>query len=151
MSLDRKELTSNEIIKYLPHRYPFLMVDKVIDYQESSLRAIKNVTVNEPYFTGHFPENAVMPGVMIIESLAQAAAILAYLKTQSGPSDYLFYLAGVDDAKFKQMVLPGDQLVLAVEIVGNKSNFWKIHGEASVEGKVVCSVNILSAMRKTSQ
>jgi 3-hydroxyacyl-[acyl-carrier-protein] dehydratase len=151
VSLDRKELSSNEIIKYLPHRYPFLMVDKVIDYQETSLRAVKNVTVNEPYFTGHFPENAVMPGVMIVECLAQAAAILAYLRTKSSPSDNLFYLAGIDDAKFKQMVSPGDQLILDVQVMGSKSNFWKIHGEASVEGKIVCSVKILSAMRKTSQ
>lgn len=151
MTLDRKELASNEVIKYLPHRYPFLMVDKVIDYQENTLQAVKNVTVNEPYFTGHFPENAVMPGVLIVESLAQAAAILAYLKTKSSPRDQLFYLAGIDDAKFKQMVLPGDQLILSVEVVGNKSNFWKIQGEASVEGKMVCSVKILSALRKTSQ
>lgn len=152
MSVDNdKILRIDEVIKYLPHRYPFLMVDKVIDYAESSLKAIKNVTVNEPCFMGHFPENPVMPGVLIVESLAQAGAILAYLKIKSSPKDHLFYLASVDNAKFKQVVLPGDQLFLDVEIVGSKGTFWKIHGEATVEGKVVCSVDILSAMRKMSQ
>lgn len=151
LSEGNKTLSIHEVIKFLPHRYPFLMVDKVIDYEEMSLKAIKNVTVNEPFFTGHFPDNAVMPGVLIIEAMAQAGAILAYLKTNSSPKDFLFFLAGIDNAKFKQMVLPGDQLLLDVEIVGNKGNFWKIHGMAKVEGKLVCSVDILSAMRNVSQ
>jgi len=146
-----KLLKINEVINLLPHRYPFLMIDKVIDYDESSLRAIKNVTVNEPCFMGHFPENPVMPGVLIIEALAQAGAILAYIKANSSHRDNLFYLAGIDNAKFKQMVLPGDQLVLDVTIMGSKGNFWKIHGQATVDGKIVCLVDILSAMRKVSQ
>lgn len=146
-----KVLRIEEVIKYLPHRYPFLMIDRVIDYAESSLKAIKNVTANEPHFMGHFPDNPVMPGVLITESLAQAGAILAYLKIKSSPKENMFYLAGIDNAKFKQIVLPGDQLLLDVEIVASKGNFWKIHGEATVEGKVVCSVDILSAMRKMSQ
>lgn len=148
---NNKLLSIHEVIKLLPHRYPFLMIDKVIDHEESSLTAIKNVTANEPFFMGHFPENAVMPGVLITESLAQAGAILAYIKTQSSPRDNIFFLAGIDNAKFKQVVIPGDQLLLNVTIVANKGNFWKIYGEARVEGKVVCSVNILSAMRKVSQ
>mgnify|MGYP001064849665 CR=1 FL=1 len=152
MSLDNnKTLNIHDLIKLLPHRYPFLMIDKVLDYEEDSLHAVKNVTVNEPCFMGHFPENAVMPGVLIIEALAQAGAILAYLKTKSSPSDNIFFLAGIDNAKFKQIVLPGDQLHLQVAITGNKGNFWKIHGDATVDGKVVCSVDILSAMRKTTQ
>lgn len=152
VSLDSsKMLNIHEVIKLIPHRYPFLMVDKVLDHEESSLCAIKNVTVNEPFFTGHFPDNAVMPGVMIIEALAQTAAILAYLKTQTSPKEYLFFLAGIDNAKFKQIVIPGDQLLLDVTIVGSKGTFWKIHGEAKVDGKLVCSVDILSAMRKVSQ
>lgn len=146
-----KLLTVHEIIKMLPHRYPFLMIDKVLEYTEESLVGVKNVTVNEPCFTGHFPENPVMPGVLITEAIAQAGAILAYLKSKSSPRDHLFFLAGVDNAKFKQMVIPGDQLILEVQIVGNKANFWKIHGEAKVDGKLVCSVDILSAMRKVSQ
>lgn len=146
-----KLLTVHEIIKMLPHRYPFLMIDKVLEYTEESLVGVKNVTVNEPCFTGHFPENPVMPGVLITEAIAQAGAILAYLKSKSSPRDHLFFLAGIDNAKFKQMVIPGDQLILEVQIVGNKANFWKIHGEAKVDGKLVCSVDILSAMRKVSQ
>lgn len=146
-----KLLTVHEIIKMLPHRYPFLMIDKVLEYTEESLVGVKNVTVNEPCFMGHFPENPVMPGVLITEAIAQAGAILAYLKSKSSPKHHLFFLAGVDNAKFKQMVIPGDQLILEVQIVGNKANFWKIHGEAKVDGKLVCSVDILSAMRKVSQ
>ena len=152
MTVDtEKRLTIHEIIKLLPHRYPFLMIDKVLDYQENSLRALKNVTVNEPCYTGHFPENPVMPGVLITESLAQAGAILAYLKANSSPKHHLFFLAGIDNAKFKQMVMPGDQLILEVEITTNKGNFWKIYGEAKVDEKVVCSLEILSAMRNVTQ
>ncbi|MFI4938593.1 MAG: 3-hydroxyacyl-ACP dehydratase FabZ [Candidatus Berkiellales bacterium] len=143
-------LNIHEVIKCLPHRYPFLMVDKVLDFTENSLCALKNVTVNEPYFMGHFPENAVMPGVMMIECLAQAAAILAYQKTKSTPKENLYFLAGIDNAKFKQMVLPGDQLILEVTFVGSKANFWKIHGEAKVDGKIACSVDILSALKEVS-
>ncbi|MBS0289095.1 MAG: 3-hydroxyacyl-ACP dehydratase FabZ [Proteobacteria bacterium] len=146
-----KTLTIHEIIKLLPHRYPFLMIDKVLDYEEDTLKGIKNVTVNEPCFMGHFPDNAVMPGVLIIEALAQAGAILAYLKTKSSPRDYIFFLAGIDNTKFKQVVSPGDQLLLEVTIGVNKGNFWKLHGVATVDGKVACSVDILSAMRKLSQ
>lgn len=144
-------LNVHDIIRMLPHRYPFLMIDKVLDYTMESLVGVKNVTANEPCFMGHFPDNPVMPGVLITEALAQAGAILAYLKTQSSPKEHLFFLAGIDNAKFKQMVIPGDQLILDVQIVGNKANFWKIHGEAKVDGKLVCSVDILSAMRKVSQ
>jgi 3-hydroxyacyl-[acyl-carrier-protein] dehydratase len=146
-----KILRIGEIVKYLPHRYPFLLVDKVVDYTDMYLRAIKNVTANEPFFQGHFPDNPVMPGVLITEALAQAGAILAYIKAKSSPRDYIFYLAGIDNAKFKQMVLPGDQLELEVNIVGNKGHFWKIHGDAKVDGKLVCSVDILSAMRNLTQ
>lgn len=144
----QKILSVHDVIKLLPHRYPFLMIDRVLDYTENSLHAVKNVTVNEPCFTGHFPENPVMPGVMITEALAQAGAILAYLKTKSNYKENIFFLAGIDNAKFKQIVSPGDQLHLEVEITGNKANFWKIHGEAKVDGKIVCSLDILSAMRK---
>jgi len=146
-----KSLGIDEILRLLPHRYPFLLIDKVVDYQALSLRAVKNVTINEPFFNGHFPGNPVMPGVLIVESLAQAGAILAYVKAQSSPKESLFYLAGLDGAKFKQVVLPGDQLHLEVTVVGNKANFWKIKGEATVAGKLVCSVNILSAMREISK
>jgi len=145
---ENNPLSIHEVLKFLPHRYPFLLVDKVVRFDENSLCAIKNVTANEPHFVGHFPENPVMPGVLIVEALAQAGAILAYTKAKSHPKECLFYLAGVDNAKFKQMVVPGDQLWLEVNITGNKGNFWKIHCEAKVEGKLVCSLDLLSAMRK---
>jgi 3-hydroxyacyl-[acyl-carrier-protein] dehydratase len=149
--VSENSLSVQQIIQLLPHRYPFLMVDRVLDYQENSLQAIKNVSVNEPMFTGHFPDNPVMPGVLIIEALAQAGAILAYTKTNSSPKDYLFFLATIDNVKYKQIVSPGDTLHLDVEILGNKRSFWKIHGEAKVDGKVVCSLDILSAMREVNQ
>lgn len=147
--MSERPLDTNEIIELLPHRYPFLLVDKVTDIVEGeSLSAIKNVTINEPFFTGHFPGNPVMPGVLLVESLAQAGAILAYITTQTNPRDSIFYLASVDNAKFKQMVKPGDQLQLKVSIMMRKKSFWKIHGEATVDGQVACSVDILSAMGK---
>lgn len=149
MTDNEKEIGIEEVIQYLPHRYPFLMIDRVLSYEKGqSLIALKNVTVNEPYFTGHFPDNPVMPGVMIVEALAQAGAILAYISTQSKPSEFIFLLASVEQAKFKHMVVPGDQLKLEVKLVGSKAHFWKIQGEASVNGKLACSVNIMSAMRK---
>ena len=145
-----KTIYIKDIVNYLPHRYPFLLVDRVLDYNDTTLKAVKNITVNEPCFTGHFPDNAVMPGVLIIESLAQAGAILAYIITKSSPRDHLCYLASMDNVKFKQMVLPGDQMILDVEIMNTKGSFWKVHGEASVNNQVVCSLDILSAMRKVS-
>lgn len=143
-------LDIHEIIKYLPHRYPFLMIDKILDYKEDWLQAVKNVTINEPYFMGHFPDNPVMPGVMITEAIAQAGAVLAYTIAKSTPKEDIFYLASIDNAKFKQMVIPGDQLLLDVKVTANKGHFWKLYGEALVDGKVVCSLEMLSAMRKVS-
>lgn len=137
------------IMELLPHRYPFLLVDKVLNLEDGKeLNAVKNVTINEPFFNGHFPGNPVMPGVLLVEALAQAGAILAYVTTRSSPSDSIFYLASVDNAKFKQIVRPGDQLHLKVGILNHKRSFWKIYGEATVDGNVACSVEILSAMRK---
>lgn len=144
-----ESLDTNQIIELLPHRYPFLLVDKVTSVVDGeSLSALKNVTINEPFFTGHFPGNPVMPGVLMVESLAQAGAILAYLTTKTSPKDNIFYLASVDNAKFKQMVKPGDRLDLNVKIMNRKKSFWKINGEAAVDGQVACSVEILSAMGK---
>lgn len=140
----------NEILDYLPQRFPFILVDRVLAYEPLvSLTAIKNVTINEPYFMGHFPGNPVMPGVMILEALAQAGAILAY-KTFEEPKDKrpLYLFAGVDNARFKQMVIPGDQLRLDVRLIKRKRGVWKIHAEASVDGNLACSADLLSATKE---
>lgn len=140
-----------EILKYLPHRYPFLLIDRVIECNEGkSLTAIKNVSFNEPFFTGHFPQQPVMPGVLILEALAQAGGILAYKTTKQAGDDRLHLLAGIDNARFRQMVCPGDQLRLDVEFIKAKQDIWKLSGIASVEGKVVCTADIMSAQRKVN-
>lgn len=134
----------NEIKKFLPHRYPFLLVDKVIDYEEGkNITAIKSVTVNEEFFLGHFPEIPVMPGVLIIEALAQAAGILYFLttKAEKTPAD-VFYLAGINNAKFKKAVIPGDQITLCAEIVGHKLDLWLFNVKATVDGKLACSAEL---------
>lgn len=134
------------IRQYLPHRYPFLMVDKIIDMAEdfSSMLAVKNVTLNEPQFTGHFPELAVMPGVLIIESLAQAGGILFYHRHNVGANDdkELFYLTGIDKARFKRVVVPGDQLQLEVTFLRERQSVHKVKGVATVDGELACSAEI---------
>ncbi|MFM8454044.1 MAG: 3-hydroxyacyl-ACP dehydratase FabZ [Gammaproteobacteria bacterium] len=135
-----------EIMAYLPHRYPFLLVDRVLELEPGkSIVALKNVTVNESFFTGHFPQKAVMPGVLMIEALAQAAAILAYKSTDWKPSESLFYLGSIESARFKKVVLPGDQLILKVEVLKQRSKVWKFLGTALVDGEVVCSAEVTSA------
>lgn len=140
----------HEIMNHLPHRYPFLLVDRVVDLKKGeSLKAIKNVTVNEPCFTGHFPHRPVFPGVLILESLAQATGILA-LKTMgiTSSTDSIYYFVGIDNARFKKPVEPGDQLVLEVEIVRHKRDMWKFKGQALVDGKTVCSADLICAQKQ---
>lgn len=138
-----------EILTYLPHRYPFLLVDKVLEFEAwKSLLAIKNVTVNEPFFTGHFPGQPIMPGVLILEALAQASGIIIL---KSDPSltheKNLFLLAGIDDVRFKRMVVPGDQLHLKAELTRSKREIYKFHCEAVVEGEIACSAEIINVRR----
>lgn len=136
----------NEILKYLPHRYPFLLIDRVLESTENSLVAIKNVTINEPFFNGHFPQKPVMPGVLILEALAQAAGMLTFRTIQRTlDKDFWFYLAAIDKARFKRIVVPGDQLELRVELLKVKGVFWKFQGSASVEKQIVCSAEIVNA------
>ncbi|VAX06581.1 3-hydroxyacyl-[acyl-carrier-protein] dehydratase, FabZ form [hydrothermal vent metagenome] len=138
----------NEVLKYLPHRYPFLLIDRVLDYQVGEyLEALKNVSHNEPHFTGHFPRRPVMPGVLITESLAQATSILATLSSSNTTDDSLFYLAGIDNARFKRQVEPGDQLHLRVDFIKEKRGIWKFATKASVEGQLACSAEIICAER----
>ncbi len=141
-----------EILELLPHRYPFILVDRVLELERGkSLLAIKNVTINEPFFTGHFPLKAVMPGVLIIESLAQAAAILANYSAGIDPSSSLFYLGSIENARFKKVVIPGDQLHLKVELDRNRGNVWKFRGTALVLGEVVCTAEMTCAEGKVSK
>jgi len=135
----------HEIQRLLPHRYPFLLIDRVLDYTPGEyLVGIKNITFNEPQFTGHFPQRVIMPGVLILESLAQATGLLAFKTATDLRSDNsLYYLAGIDNARFKKPVEPGDQLQLTVKLVKNKRNLWKFSGEATVDGELVVSADIM--------
>jgi 3-hydroxyacyl-[acyl-carrier-protein] dehydratase len=129
----------NQIIKMIPHRYPILLVDKVIDFVEGeSITGLKNVTFNEPHFMGHFPSKPIMPGVLIVEALAQTAAIFV-VKTLSATdtSDKLVYFMSIENAKFRKLVIPGDTLHLKVKKEKNRLNVWRFYGEALVEGVVV--------------
>lgn len=143
----------HEILEYLPHRYPFLLVDRVIDLEpEKKLTAIKNVTSNEPFFTGHFPQRPVMPGVLILEALAQASGILIFTITKQKPSeDNWFYLAGIDNARFKKIVEPGDQLHLEVELEKMKRDIYKFKCRATVDGELACSADIMNARGSLSE
>lgn len=133
----------------LPQRYPFIMIDKIIEVVPGEkLVAIKNVSLNEPYFQGHFPENPIMPGVMILEAMAQASIILAKKTEPDFNKNSLQVFAGIDKARFKQMVLPGDQLELHVTPLKKRGGIWKMLCEAKVDGAVVCSAEITSAIKE---
>jgi 3-hydroxyacyl-[acyl-carrier-protein] dehydratase len=141
-------LNINQIKKVLPHRYPFLLVDRVIEFESGVyLKAIKNVTVNEPFFQGHFPEQPIMPGVLIIEAMAQATALYGELAIKGGmDDDILYYLVGVDKARFRQTVGPGDQLVLQVNFITVKRDIWKFSTSAKVDDKLVASAELLTTI-----
>lgn len=139
----------DEIRRFLPHRYPFLLIDRVLDcVPGETLTAIKNVSVNEPFFTGHFPETPIMPGVLIIEALAQATGLLGFRTMSEEPSaDLLYMLVGVDDVRFKRQVVPGDQLTLKAKVERQSKVIWKFSCEASVDGQVVTTANLLCAAK----
>ena len=135
------------VMRLLPHRYPFLLVDRVLEcYKGVSIRAIKNVTMNEPFFPGHFPNRPVMPGVMIIEALAQAAGVLAFVTADVIPDDSTrFYFVGIDKARFRKPVEPGDQLILTAKLERSMRGIWKFTTVAEVEGGEVCSATMMVA------
>ena len=140
----------NEILRLLPHRYPFLLVDRVVDFEAGkTLTAIKNVTANEPHFQGHFPQKPIMPGVLILEALAQATGLLAF-RTQAeiAERDSLYYLVGIDKARFKTPVEPGDQLELKVDLMRTKRGIWVFDTVASVAGKTAATAVIMCTERK---
>lgn len=135
------------IKKILPHRYPFLMIDRVLDYQAGhSLRAIKNITINEPFFQGHFPHKPVMPGVLIIEAMAQAAALLGIQDLEEGRLDQgsVIYLVGIDKARFRRPAGPGDQLVIDVKFLAQRRNIWKYEAVAAVDSTQIASAELLT-------
>ena len=139
----------HEILQYLPHRYPFLLVDRVLTCEPGkAIEAIKNVSINEPFFTGHFPHFPVMPGVLIIEALAQAAAILSFKTMDSKPDDKsVYYFVGIDGARFKKPVFAGDQLHLHVEITRTVKGIWKYAAQAKVNGQVVTEAELMCTLR----
>lgn len=145
-----EQMDIHAVLDHLPHRYPFLLIDRVLECKlGESLVALKNVSYNEPYFSGHFPVRPVMPGVLILEAMAQATGILAFRSTASRPSDgSLYYFVGIDEARFKQPVEPGDQLILKVKLIRNVRNIWKFSAEALVDDAVVASAVIMCASKE---
>jgi 3-hydroxyacyl-[acyl-carrier-protein] dehydratase len=145
MTAEKPFLDIFAILKYLPHRYPFLLVDRVLECTPGeAIRAVKNVTFNEPHFTGHFPERPVMPGVMILEALAQAAGILTYATLRRVPNEKTkFYFAGIDGCRFRRPVEPGDQLILTAKIERNMKGIWKLSTVAYVGEAEVASAEMM--------
>ena len=140
----------HRVLEYLPHRYPFLMIDRVLSCEPGkNVVALKNVTINEPYFAGHFPRHPVMPGVLIIEAIAQAAAILTFVTEDHKPDDRMvYYFVGIDNARFKKPVTAGDALHLDVSLVRQARGLWKFHGEARVEDAIAAEADIMCTIRQ---
>lgn len=141
------------ILERLPHRYPFLLIDRVTELEPGKrIVGYKNVTMNEPFFQGHFPKYPVMPGVLILEAMAQAAGILTFKSVAEEPSDntILFY-AGIDNARFKRQVVPGDKLTLIAEITASKRGIWKYKAQALVDGEVACEADLMCAQREVDR
>ncbi len=148
MDTAKNVIEIQEIKSIIPHRYPMLLVDRVLDYQPGKwLHAIKNVSINEPVFNGHFPELPIFPGVMILEALAQATGILGFRSTESRDENEMYLFASIDKARFKKPVVPGDTMHLHVEFIKERRGMWKFYGEAKVDGKVVCSAHLMCARR----
>lgn len=143
------QMDIHEILNHLPHRYPFLLIDRVLSVEPGkNIVALKNVSINEPFFPGHYPHHPVMPGVLIIEAMAQAAAILTF-KTQANKpdEDTVYYFVGIDAARFKRPVSPGDQLIIKVEILRNMRGLWKFSAVAEVDGQIAAQAEIMCTMR----
>lgn len=149
---ETKTLDINQIKQYLPHRYPMLLVDRVLDWESGkSITAIKNVTINEEFFNGHFPHKPVMPGVLMIEALAQTAALLSFLTMGHKPDDSsVVYFVGIDGARFKRPVEPGDQIKMQVEILRNARGIWKYKAVASVDGQTAVEAELMCTMRSAT-
>jgi 3-hydroxyacyl-[acyl-carrier-protein] dehydratase len=143
-------LDIHAIMKQLPHRYPFLLVDRVLEcVPGETLTALKNVTINEPFFPGHFPQRPVMPGVLILEAMAQATGLLAFASIGAAPEkNEIYYFVGIDKARFRAPVEPGDQLIFKVRVLNSKRGIWKFAGTAEVDGQVAAEAELMCAARK---
>ncbi len=145
-------LEAKDLEKLLPHRYPFLLIDRVLAFESyQTLRAIKNVTVNEPFFQGHFPGFPVMPGVLVIEALAQAAGTLSILSLGGRDESEIYFFVGIDNARFKRQVIPGDQLVFDIQMLANKRGIGKFKAVATVNGQVAAEAEIMCAKRQMTE
>jgi len=142
----------HEVLKYLPHRYPFLLIDRVLEVvPDQRITALKNVSINEPFFPGHYPHHPVMPGVLVIEAMAQAAAILSFKTLRQLPDDEaIYYFVGIDNARFKKPVSAGDQLRLDVELTLNKRGIWKYTGVARVGATVVAEADLICSVKASA-
>ena len=142
-------LDIQQILEHLPHRFPMLLVDRVLDCEAGkSIKALKNVTINEPFFPGHYPHSPVMPGVLVIEAMAQAAAILTFITMNAKPNpESRYYFAGIDNARFKKPVMPGDQMVLDVKLTRSLRGMWKYAGTATVDGQLCAEAELMCAYK----
>ncbi|CAH1090623.1 3-hydroxyacyl-ACP dehydratase FabZ [Candidatus Nitrotoga sp. 1052] len=149
MSTDT-QMDIHEVLEYLPHRYPFLLIDRVLSYEPGKdIVAVKNVTINEPFFSGHFPHYPVMPGVLTIEAMAQAAIILAFKTLDTKPDDKsVYYFVGIDGARFKKPVIAGDQLILKASFLRNLRGLWKFSATAEVDGQVAAEAQLMCTVRE---
>ena len=148
-----KTLDIREILRLIPHRWPFVMIDRVTECEEGgdTLKAIKNVTYNEAHFPGHFPAVPTMPGVLVVEAMAQACGILAVMRAGlSAESGQILYFAGIDNARFKRPVVPGDQLVFEVRLEKQKRDLWKFSARATVDGQLACEAELMCVLRMPS-
>lgn len=147
MNMETNKINIREILKILPHRYPFLLVDKILECKSGeSIKGIKNVTINEPFFQGHFPGQPIMPGVLILEAMAQVGGILAYLSNEEEMKNRLFYFIGLDKVRFRKTVVPGDQIVFDLTMLKRKMKMYIMAGRATVDGKLVAEAELMAAM-----
>src|ERR1700676_2748115 len=150
MSTDKINFDIHRILTLLPHRYPFLLVDRVLELESHKrIKALKNVSINEPYFMGHFPKRPVMPGVLILEALAQTAALLTFAQEPHDPDNTLYLFLGIDNARFKRVVEPGDQLTLNVTFERRMRGIWKFNARAEVDGAVAAEAVLMCTVKHT--
>ena len=147
------QLDIRQILEHLPHRFPMLLIDRVLECEAGKrIKALKNVTINEPFFPGHYPHSPVMPGVLVIEAMAQAAAILSFVTMGVKPNDKsLYYFVGIDNARFKRPIVPGDQIVLDVSITRTLRGMWKYSGTASVDGCVAAAADLMCTYKMVAE